>query len=94
VSYNSVYLILKLIRSIVTYSPTLHETEYNWNDITKENDLRHVARVRDMRKMYKILVGKFKGKRQLERCKYKWENNIKMDLKKTGMKGESCIYLA
>jgi hypothetical protein len=34
-----------------------------------------------MRKAYKILIGKPKGKRLLGRPRRKWENNIKMVLK-------------
>jgi hypothetical protein len=35
-----------------------------------------------MRNAYKILVGKPEGKRSLGRYKLRWEDNIKMDLKK------------
>jgi hypothetical protein len=34
-----------------------------------------------MRYAYKILVGKFVGKRPLGKFKFSWEDNIKMDLK-------------
>jgi hypothetical protein len=30
--------------------------------------------------LYKIVVGKYKGKRPLERTSYKWQGSIKMDL--------------
>jgi hypothetical protein len=36
----------------------------------------------EMRNAYKILVGKSEGKRPLERPRYRWEDNIEMDLKK------------
>ena len=33
---------------------------------------------------YKVLVGKHKERRPLERPKCRWENNIKMDLRQLG----------
>jgi hypothetical protein len=36
------------------------------------------------RKVYKILVGEFGGKRALRRQKRRWEDGIKMDLKEIG----------
>jgi hypothetical protein len=36
----------------------------------------------EMRNAYKILVTKSEGKRLLGRHKHRWENNIRMDLKK------------
>jgi hypothetical protein len=44
----------------------------------------HVARMGEGRKMYKVLVGKPKGKRPLERPRCRWEDGIKMDLRETG----------
>jgi len=38
----------------------------------------HVARMRERRVAYKILVGKPEGKRPLGRFKRRWEDNIKM----------------
>jgi hypothetical protein len=40
----------------------------------------HVARMWDMRKVYRLLVGKPEGKRPLGRPRRRWMNNIKMDL--------------
>jgi hypothetical protein len=37
-----------------------------------------------MRDVYKILVGKLKGKRQLGRPRRRKEDNIKMDLQEVG----------
>jgi hypothetical protein len=34
----------------------------------------------DMRNVYKILVGKHKGKRLFRRLRHRWEVNIEMDL--------------
>jgi hypothetical protein len=36
------------------------------------------------RKVYRVLVGKPEGKRPLERPRHRWEDGIKMDLRKTG----------
>jgi hypothetical protein len=40
----------------------------------------HVARTRERRGVYRVLVGKPEGKRPLERPDRKWEDNIKSDL--------------
>jgi hypothetical protein len=32
--------------------------------------------------MYKVLVGKPEGKRPLERSRHRWEDGIRMDLRK------------
>jgi hypothetical protein len=36
------------------------------------------------RKVYKVLAGKFEGKRPLRRLRHRWENRIKMDLREIG----------
>jgi hypothetical protein len=46
------------------------------------------------RNAYKMLVGKPKEKRPLGRSKRRWENNIKMDLRKMGWGGMDFIVLA
>ena len=40
----------------------------------------HVARMGERRGVYRVLVGKPEGKRQLGRPRHRWEDNIKMDL--------------
>jgi hypothetical protein len=40
----------------------------------------HIAHIAEMENVYKILVGKPEGKKQLGRPMYRWEDNIKMDL--------------
>jgi hypothetical protein len=45
---------------------------------------KHVAFTREMRKAYKILVGKPKKNKPLERQRHRWEDNIQMDFKETG----------
>jgi hypothetical protein len=39
----------------------------------------HVARMGEERKVYKVLVGKPKGKRPLGRPRRRWENRITME---------------
>jgi len=38
----------------------------------------------EMRNAYKILVRKLEGKRPLRRPRYRWEDNIRMDLREIG----------
>jgi len=40
----------------------------------------HVAHMGEIRRVYRILVGKPEGKRSLRRPRRRWENNIKIDL--------------
>ena len=40
----------------------------------------HVARMGEMRGVYRVSVGKPEGKRPIGRPKRRWEDNIKMDL--------------
>jgi hypothetical protein len=42
----------------------------------------HVARMREKRNAYRILVGKLEGTRSLGRPRRGWVDNIKMDLKR------------
>jgi hypothetical protein len=44
----------------------------------------HVARMGDRRGAYRALVGKPEGRRPLGRPRHRWEDNIKMDLRKVG----------
>jgi hypothetical protein len=45
----------------------------------------HVARMEEGRGLYRVLVGRPEGKRPLGRPRRKWEDNIKMDLRETGI---------
>jgi hypothetical protein len=45
--------------------------------------MEHVARKEEIN-IHKIFVAKPEGKRQLDRSKRIWDNNIKMDLTETG----------
>ena len=48
----------------------------------------HVARIVEGRGVHRVLVGKPEGKRPLGRPIRRWEDNIKMDLRKVGGGGD------
>jgi len=41
----------------------------------------HVACMREKRGVFRVLVWKPEGKRSLGRCRHRWEDTIKMDLR-------------
>jgi hypothetical protein len=55
---------------------------------------RHVARMGEGRGLYRILVGRPKGKRPLGRRRRRKEDNIKMNLREIGIDGANWIRLA
>jgi hypothetical protein len=55
---------------------------------------RHVAHASEMRSSYKILVGKPQRKRQLERPRRRWEDNIRPDIREIGREGGNWMHLA
>jgi hypothetical protein len=54
----------------------------------------HVARMRERKGVYRVLVGKPEEKRPLGRTRRRWEDNIKMDLQKLVCGGVDWIELA
>ena len=44
-----------------------------------------MARMGQGRGVYRVLVGKYEGKRPLGRPRRRWEDNIKMDLQEVGV---------
>jgi hypothetical protein len=48
----------------------------------------------DGRDVYRVLVGRPKGKRPLRRPRNRWEDNIKMNLREIGIDGANWIQLA
>jgi hypothetical protein len=54
----------------------------------------HVAGMQKGRSVYRVLVGRLKGKRPLERPRGRWEDNIKMDLREIRISGANWIQLA
>jgi hypothetical protein len=53
----------------------------------------HVARMGEGRGVYRILVGRPEGKRLLGRPRRRWEDNIKLDLRETGIDVANWIQL-
>jgi hypothetical protein len=53
----------------------------------------HVARKGKIRNLYKPMVRKPKGKRPCRRPGHRWDDNIKIDLKKVGWEGMDWIHL-
>jgi len=45
---------------------------------------KHVARMREIRNAYRSLLWKPEGNRQLGKPRRRWENDIRLDLMKTG----------
>jgi hypothetical protein len=43
------------------------------------------------RGIYRVLFGRLEGKRPLGRSRYRWEDNIKLDLRDIGIDGANCI---
>jgi hypothetical protein len=54
----------------------------------------HVARLREKRNAYRIMMGMPEGKRPLGRPRRRRVENIKMDLREIGSDGMDCIDLA
>jgi hypothetical protein len=54
----------------------------------------HVARIREKRNAYRILLGKPEGKRPVGRSKRRWVDNIKIELREIGWGGMDWIDLA
>jgi hypothetical protein len=54
----------------------------------------HVELMGEWRGAYIVLVGRPETKRPLERPRHRWEDNIKMDLRETGIDGANWIRLA
>jgi hypothetical protein len=54
----------------------------------------HVSHMGEGRVVYRVLVGRPKGKRPLGRPRHRWEDNINMDLREIGIDGTNWIRLA
>jgi hypothetical protein len=54
----------------------------------------HLAHMGEEGNVYKVLVGKPEGKRQLGRLRHRWEDGIRMDLRETGWRSVEWIQLA
>ena len=81
------------------HNAELHALYSSPNIITnlKSRRLRwagHVVRMEQIRNTYRVLVGKPESKRPLGRPRRRWEDNIKMDLRKEGCDPRDWIALA
>jgi hypothetical protein len=54
----------------------------------------HVARLREERGVYRVLVGKPERRRPLGRSRHRWEDNIRMDIQEVGCGDMDWIWLA
>jgi hypothetical protein len=54
----------------------------------------YVVCMEERRDVYGVLVGWPEGKRPLARLRHRWEDNIKIDLRETGIDGANWIQLA
>jgi hypothetical protein len=48
----------------------------------------HVACMEEGRGVYRVLIGRFEGKRQQGRCRHRWGDNIRMDIMEMGIVGK------
>jgi hypothetical protein len=81
------------------HNDELHNLYSSPNIVTliKSRRLRwagHVARMGKGKGIYRLSVGRPEGKRSLGRPRRRWEDNIKMDLRETGIDGANWIRLA
>jgi hypothetical protein len=56
--------------------------------------VEHVARTGETINTYKTFVGKSEGKKPLGRRRRRWEDNIRMDLRKSGQERVEWMHLA
>jgi hypothetical protein len=94
-----VYLILLCQLNRKLHKEELHNLYSSLNTIRmiKSRRIRwpgHVAQIWEKRNAYRIFVGKPEGKRPLGRPRCRWVDNIKMDLRETGLRGVDWIDLA
>jgi hypothetical protein len=65
--------------------------------MTKSRKMRWVGHVPwkgEMRNLYKIVVVKPEGRKQLRRSRHRWEDSIKIDLREMGLAVVDQIHLA
>jgi transcription termination factor 2 len=60
----------------------------------KMKKVGHVTRMEEGRSVYRVLVGRPKGKRSRGRPRRRWRDNIKMDVRDIGIDGMKWIWLA
>jgi len=92
---------LRVFQNSVLMFSTKREEDRSWKKLHNDELHRwrmrwvvHVACMGEGRNVYRVLVGRAKGKRPLVRPKNRWEDNITMVLREIGIKGENWIQLA
>jgi hypothetical protein len=77
------------------HNDELHSLYSSLNDVRRMmTRAEHVARMGEEICVYRVLVGRPEGKRPLGRPRCRWEDNIKTDLRETGIDEENWIRLA
>jgi hypothetical protein len=67
----------------------------SWGNKIEKNEMgRACSMYWEGRAVYRVLVGKFEGKRPLERPMRRWVDNINVDLQEVGCGGINWIELA
>ena len=92
-------IIIVIVITIIVVVEELNDLYFSPNivPVIKSRRMRyagHVARMGEKRGVYRVLVGKPEGKRQLGRPRRRWEDNIKVDLQTLGCGGLDWIDLA
>jgi hypothetical protein len=69
--------------------------QYNWNDQARRvRWTGHIIRRVEKRNVYRFSVGKPEGRRLLGSPRCRWEDNIKLDVRKIRWGGMDWIHLA
>jgi hypothetical protein len=55
--------------------------------------VEHVTRTGEETNVYKVFMGKLEGKKPLGRPRRRWEDGIRMDIRKIGWGSVECIQL-
>jgi hypothetical protein len=82
---NTTHLQVKIVRNISLWKVNF-KMEYT--------NFPHVACMGEGKGVYRVLVGRPKGKKLLGRPRHRWEDNIKLDHREIGINGVDWIQLA
>jgi hypothetical protein len=72
-------------------------TSINIITVIKSRRMRwvgHVACMGEMKNTYKILIREPEGRRPLRKCRHRWEDNIRIDVRVIGSEDMDWIHLA
>jgi hypothetical protein len=81
-------------KKYIYYNGSVFLTHYCGGDKIEMRWAEHVARMREGRAVYRVLVGKPEGKRTLGRTRRRREDNIKIGLQEVGCGSMNWIELA